>query len=60
VLDPALERDSGKYFPSHARWRAATSSEASYDAQRAAALWEASVRMTGLARDESPLVFAGA
>jgi NAD(P)-dependent dehydrogenase (short-subunit alcohol dehydrogenase family) len=60
VLDPALERDSGKYFPSHARWRAAASSEASYDALRAAALWEASVRMTGLTRDESALVSAGA
>ena len=56
VLDPSLERVSGKYFPSHARWGAAPSSEASYDRAWAAALWEASVRMTRLAPDESPLV----
>jgi NAD(P)-dependent dehydrogenase (short-subunit alcohol dehydrogenase family) len=56
VLDPPLERISGKYFPSHARWGEAPSSEASYDRARAAALWEASVRMTRLAPDESPLV----
>src|SRR6185369_9223260 len=35
VLDPALERVSGKYFPSHTRWREATSSAASYDVARA-------------------------
>ena len=29
VLDPALERISGKYFPSHARWGEAPSSDAS-------------------------------
>ena len=58
VIDPALERISGKYFPSHARWGEAPSSEASYDEGRAAALWEASVRMTRLAPDESPLVRA--
>jgi NAD(P)-dependent dehydrogenase (short-subunit alcohol dehydrogenase family) len=56
VLDPALERVSGRYFPSHSRWRAAPSSEASYDTQRAAALWDASVRMTRLTREESVLV----
>jgi len=59
VLDPSLERISGKYFPSHARWGEAPSSEASYDQTRAAALWEASVRMTRLTADESPLVPAG-
>jgi NAD(P)-dependent dehydrogenase (short-subunit alcohol dehydrogenase family) len=60
VLDPALERTSGRYFPSHARWREARSSEASYDLERAATLWEASVRMTRLAPDESPLARADA
>lgn len=56
VLDASLERISGRYFPSHARWGEAPSSDASYDAQRAAALWEASVRMTRLTAAESPLV----
>jgi NAD(P)-dependent dehydrogenase (short-subunit alcohol dehydrogenase family) len=55
VIDPPLERISGKYFPSHARWGEAPSSEASYDQGRAAALWEASIRMTKLAPEESPL-----
>jgi hypothetical protein len=49
VLDPALESVSGKYFPSHTRWREARSSDDSYDSQRARALWETSVRMSGLA-----------
>jgi len=56
VLDPALARVSGKYFPSHTRWREAPSSDASYDVDRARALWEESVRMTGLTSRESPLV----
>ncbi len=56
VLDPSLERISGKYFPSHARWGEAPSSEASYDQTRASALWEASVRMARLTPEESPLV----
>ena len=56
VLDPSLERISGKYFPSHARWGEAPSSDASYDQARAAALWEASVRFTRLTLSESPLV----
>jgi NAD(P)-dependent dehydrogenase (short-subunit alcohol dehydrogenase family) len=56
ILDPALAHTSGKYFPSHARWGEAASSDASYDTARAAALWEASVRMTCLTADESPLV----
>jgi NAD(P)-dependent dehydrogenase (short-subunit alcohol dehydrogenase family) len=55
VLDPALAGVSGKYFPSHARWREAPSSDASYDPAMARALWEASVRMTRLTREESPL-----
>jgi light-dependent protochlorophyllide reductase len=55
VLDPALARVSGKYFPSHTRWREAPSSEASYDADRARSLWEESVRMSGLRRGESAL-----
>ena len=55
VLDPALSSVSGKYFPSHARWHEAASSDASYDADRARALWDASVRMTALAPHESPL-----
>lgn len=58
VIDPPLERISGKYFPSHARWGEAPSSEASYDQGRAAALWEASARMTGLTAAESPLARA--
>jgi len=56
VLDPALEDVSGKYFPSHARWREAPSSEASYDVGQARALWEASIRMSGLTPAESPLL----
>jgi NAD(P)-dependent dehydrogenase (short-subunit alcohol dehydrogenase family) len=56
VLDPDLERASGRYFPSHTRYREAPSSEESYDAERAAALWDASVRLCGLSKDESPLL----
>ena len=56
VLDAELERTSGKYFPSHSRWRAAPSSEASYDEVKARTLWDESVRMTGLTLAESPLV----
>ena len=55
VLDPALARTSGKYFPSHARWREAPSSDASYDLERAHALWEESARMSGLEAEESPI-----
>jgi NAD(P)-dependent dehydrogenase (short-subunit alcohol dehydrogenase family) len=58
VLDPHLGRVSGKYFPSHSRWEEAPSSEASYDADRARDLWETSVRLSGLAPGESPLVGA--
>jgi NAD(P)-dependent dehydrogenase (short-subunit alcohol dehydrogenase family) len=55
VVDPALAGVTGKYFPSHARWREAPSSDASYDVERARALWTESVRMSGLAPGESPL-----
>lgn len=58
VVDPALERVTGKYFPSTARWREAPSSTESYDATRARALWETSVRLAALAPDESPLASA--
>jgi NAD(P)-dependent dehydrogenase (short-subunit alcohol dehydrogenase family) len=56
VLDPALAGVSGRYFPSHARWRDAPSSDASYDVDRARELWEESVRMTRLTAADSPLV----
>jgi NAD(P)-dependent dehydrogenase (short-subunit alcohol dehydrogenase family) len=56
VTDPALAGTTGRYFPSHSRWREAASSDASYDAPRARALWEESVRWTGLAPGESPLL----
>jgi len=55
VLDPALQSTSGHYFPSHARWHSAASSQASYEVERARALWEASARMAHLAAHESPL-----
>ena len=56
VTDPELAGVSGKYFPSHTRWRAAPSSDASYDVERARALWDESVRMTQLTPAESPLL----
>ncbi len=55
VVDPALTHVSGKYFPSHTRWRAARSSEASYDLDRARALWQKSVSISKLTPAESPL-----
>jgi light-dependent protochlorophyllide reductase len=55
VTDSALADVSGKYFPSHTRWREAPSSEASYDTDRARELWEESVRMTRLTPRETPL-----
>jgi light-dependent protochlorophyllide reductase len=55
VQDPALDKVSGHYFPSHSRWREARSSDESYDVERARALWQASARMTRLAPGESPL-----
>jgi light-dependent protochlorophyllide reductase len=60
VLAPALASVSGKYFPSHTRWREAPSSDASYDVDRARLLWEESVRMTKLTPEESPLLTASA
>lgn len=60
VADPALERASGKYFPSHTRWREERSSPESYDADRARELWEASVAMTGLTSEESPVLQSAA
>ena len=56
VVDPALAASSGRYFPSHTRWREARSSEDSYSLDRADALWQASVRMSGLAPGDSPLL----
>ncbi len=58
ALDPGLERRSGLYFPSHSRWREASSSDLSYDAGKAGELWQASLRMTRLAPGESPLLGA--
>jgi NAD(P)-dependent dehydrogenase (short-subunit alcohol dehydrogenase family) len=55
VLDPALESVSGKYFPSHTRWSEAPSSDASYDASAARALWAKSVELVHLAPGASPL-----
>jgi NAD(P)-dependent dehydrogenase (short-subunit alcohol dehydrogenase family) len=48
VTDPALAGVTGKYFPSHARWQAAASSDASYDERQARALWDTSVKLSGL------------
>jgi light-dependent protochlorophyllide reductase len=48
VTDPALAGVTGKYFPSHTRWREARSSVESYDAERARGLWDASARLTRL------------
>jgi hypothetical protein len=58
VLDSVLAGVTGKYFPSHTRWREAASSEASYDAERARLLWDESVRLTKLTGAESPLAVA--
>jgi len=59
IDDPALAGTTARYFPSTTRWRDAPSSEASYDVERARALWEESVRMTALTREESPLGAGG-
>ena len=58
VLDPALGSVSGAYFPSHTRWVAESSSSDSYDLGQARALWEASVRMTGVGPAESSLAIS--
>ena len=56
AVDPTYAGVTAKYYPSHTRWRAAPSSPASYDRDRWRALWDASVRLTGLTSRESPLV----
>jgi NAD(P)-dependent dehydrogenase (short-subunit alcohol dehydrogenase family) len=56
VLDPALANVTGKYFPSHTRWCEAPSSDFSYDAPTARALWEKSIEMCRLAPGASPLL----
>ncbi len=48
VLDPALERVSGRYFEGLLEIR---SSEESYDKAKAAALWEQSAELVGLSDD---------
>ena len=48
VTDPALEKTTGKYFPSHTRWRETPSSDESYDRAKAEALWQASERLSRL------------
>ncbi len=58
VTDPELEGVTGEYFPSHSRWDAAPSSEASYDEEIARRLWDHSVAWTDLSEDESPLIEA--
>ena len=55
VLDPALERSSGKYFPSHTHFSEGRSSDLSYDVERGRALWAESSRLCGLANAETPL-----
>jgi hypothetical protein len=54
VVDPALADVSGKYFASTTRWKDTPSSDASYDRERAHALWEESVRMAGLRQTDTP------
>lgn len=56
AADASLAGTTGKYFSSLTRWRDSPSSEASYDVGHARALWEESVRLTGLAAADSPLV----
>jgi light-dependent protochlorophyllide reductase len=55
VLNPRLGTPGARYYPSHTRWLESPSSDQSYDAGRAQELWDASIRMTGLAAGESPL-----
>jgi len=56
LLDPDLAAVSGRYFPSHTRFRAAPSSHESYDEARARELWELSLRLCRLTPGESPLL----
>ncbi len=55
AIDPAYAGVTAAYFSSTARWRDVPSSPASYDRARWRELWDASVRMTGLAAAESPV-----
>lgn len=55
VTNPRLGGAGARYYPSHTRWCETPSSPQSYDTGRARELWEASVKMTGLASGESPL-----
>ncbi len=56
VTDTKLDTISGKYFPSHTRWQEAASSDASYDLELAANLWQKSIHWTKLSKKESPLI----
>lgn len=56
VTDTKLENISGKYFPSYTRWQEAASSDASYELELAANLWQKSINWTKLTKKESPLI----
>lgn len=58
VVAPDLASVSGKYFPSHTRWQETRSSDASYDQERARALWDDSIRRAQLKPEDSPLLRA--
>jgi len=53
IVDPALKTVTGKYF---AGMKEEASSAESYDEDKAADLWHTSVALTGLTRQESPLI----
>jgi NAD(P)-dependent dehydrogenase (short-subunit alcohol dehydrogenase family) len=57
VTDPRLEGVSGRYFQG---FRDVRSSKESYDAGKAAELWETSAALVQLGRDETPLPLAAA
>ncbi len=52
LLDPTIEGISGKYFSG---MREMQSSKESYDRQKALDLWETSVKLVKLTRQETPL-----
>lgn len=52
VLDPTLERISGKYYSG---LKEEPSSKESYDSQKAFELWESSASLVKLTREETPL-----
>jgi NAD(P)-dependent dehydrogenase (short-subunit alcohol dehydrogenase family) len=60
AVDPAYDSLTARYFSSNQRWRDTPSSPDSYDRDRWRALWDASVRMTGLTSRDSPLLAAEA